>query len=116
MINGPVANQTGRSNNRVCMGWVGRLETDHVCDMLIGWRLLFVSAFPLLEIPNFKTAASADERDLALQTEFLAEIFRQDETPLLVRCAVLRARMELAQKDTAVPRGDRGIVLHLTTH
>src|SRR3954465_8866282 len=76
-------------------------ETDHVCDMLIGWRLLFVSAFPLLEVPNFKTPASADERDLALQTELLAQVFRQDKTPLLVRCAMLRARMELAQKDTA---------------
>ena len=61
--------------------------------MLISGRLLFVSAFSTLQIPNFKAAASANQHDLAFQSHFLAKIFRENEAALLVGHAMLRAGM-----------------------
>src|ERR1700682_4685066 len=104
---GPVANQMGRSNRNAFMIFSPRsLQSDHIRDVLVGRRFFLVSAFPFLQIPNFKTATSADECDLALQAELLAKILRQDQTPLAVGCAVFRARMQLARKDPTVARRD----------
>ena len=72
--------------------------------VLVGGGFLFVRAFPPLQIPNFKTAAAADERDLAFQAELLAKIFRQNEPALFVRCAVFGARMQVARKNAAIAR------------
>ena len=58
--------------------------------MLVGGGFLFVRALPPRQIPNFKTAAAADECDLAFQAQLLAKIFRQNE-PALV-CPMRRAR------------------------
>ena len=74
--------------------------------MLISGRLLLVSALSPLQIPNFKTAATADEYDLALQSNFFTKIFRQNEAALLIGCAMLRAGMELPEKNTAIARGN----------
>ena len=74
--------------------------------MLIGGRFLFMRPFPALQIPNFKTPAAADERNFAFQSDVLAKLLGQNETTLSIRCAVLRARMQLAQKNATIARGD----------
>ena len=74
--------------------------------MLISGRLFLLCALPPLQIPNFKTAATADEYDLALQSNFFTKIFRQNEAALLIGCAMLRAGMELPEKNTAIARGN----------
>src|SRR5207249_9155013 len=102
---GPVANQMDRSNSNAFMiFWSLSLQSDHIRDMLVGRRFLFVSTLPLLQIPNFKTAASADECHLAFQAKLLAKILWQDQTPLPVGCTVFRARMQLTREDSAVAR------------
>src|SRR5205085_2309920 len=65
-----------------------------------------MSAFPFLQIPNFKAAAIADENDFAFQSNFLAKVFRQNEAPLLVGGAVLGAGMQLSKENAASARGD----------
>jgi hypothetical protein len=74
--------------------------------MLVSGSFLFVRALPALQIPNFKAAATADERDLAFQPNVFAKLLRQNETALSIRRAVLRARMQVTQKNTTVARGD----------
>jgi hypothetical protein len=74
--------------------------------MLISRRLLLMSAFSTLQIPNFKAAAIADQDDLAFQFDFLAKIFRQNEAALLVSGAVLGSRMQLSEKNAAIARGN----------
>ena len=75
---------------------VRSLKPDHVGHLLKSGMFLRVRAFPALRIPDFKTAAPANECNFALQSELLAKILWQDETPLPVGCTVFRARMELA--------------------
>ena len=60
--------------------------------------------FAPLQIPDFKTAATADERDLALQLEFFAKFIGENETALFVGRAVLGLRMQLAQIDAQIAR------------
>src|SRR5438270_12826449 len=79
-----------------------RLQTNDVGDVLISGRLLFVSAFSPLQIPNFKAAASANQHDLAFQSHFLAKIFRENEAALLVGRAMLRAGVKLSEKNSSV--------------
>ena len=74
--------------------------------MLIGGRFLFMRPFPALQIPNFKAPAAADERDFAFQSDLFAKLLGQNEATLSIRRAVLRARMQLAQKNAAIARGD----------
>ena len=84
--------------------------------MLVSGGLLFMCAFPALQIPNFKTAAATDQSDLAFQSNFLAKLFRQNETALSIRRAVLRARMQVTQKNPAIARGDSRVRLRRGTH
>jgi len=72
--------------------------------VLISGRLFLVSALPLLQIPNFKTAAPTDQHDLALQSNFFAKIFRQNEAALFVGGTVLRAGVELAKENATIAR------------
>jgi len=74
--------------------------------MLVSGRFLFMGALPALQIPDFKTPAATNERYFALQSNFLAKLLRQNETTLSIRCAVLRTRMQLAQKNATIARGD----------
>src|SRR5664279_6549531 len=104
---GPVANQMGRSNSNAFMIPSPRsLQSDHIRDVLVGRRFFLVSALPFLQIPNFKTAAPADECDLALQTELLAKVLWQNQPPLAVGGTVFGARMQLPREDPAVARRD----------
>ena len=84
--------------------------------MLVSGCLLLVRSFPTLQIPNLETAAAADERNLAFEAGFLAKIIRQNEPALAVGGGVLRARMQLAQKNAAIARGDIGRFLGGRTH
>ena len=72
--------------------------------MLIGRMFLGVRAFPPLRIPDFKTTAAADERDLAFELEQFAKLIRQNEAALFVGRAVLGAGVELPQKDAQIAR------------
>ncbi len=65
--------------------------------------------FRLCRVPNFKTAATADQRDLAFQPKLLAKIVRQNETALFVGGAMLSAGVELAKKNAAIARGNIGV-------
>ena len=106
--------RTGREPDRPlkqqCIHLRCSLQPDHVGDVLVGGGLFLVRALPFRQIPNFKTAAAAHERDLAFQPQLAAKVFRQDETALFVRCAVFGARMQLARKNPAVARRDAVIV------
>ena len=42
-----------------------RSESDKICDVLVSWSFFFVRTFPFLQIPNFKSAASSHQSDLA---------------------------------------------------
>ena len=74
------------------------LQTDDVGDVLVSRRLFLVRFLPALQIPNFKTTATADERDFAFQSDRLAKLFRQNQPALLVGCTMLSARMKLPKK------------------
>lgn len=74
--------------------------------MLISRVLVGVRAFPAWQIPDFEAAPSTDERDLAFQFQFAAKIIRQEETALFVCGAVLRAGVEMAQKNSQIARGN----------
>ncbi len=84
--------------------------------MLVGGSLFLVSPLPALQIPNFKTSATTDERHLALQAELFAELFRQNEAALFVRYAVLSVGMKLPKKNAAITCGngwfDGGVRTH----
>src|SRR2546423_7833623 len=84
--------------------------------MLIRRGFFLVGAFPLRQVPDFKTTPPADQRDLALQAEFAAHVHGQDETSLPVRRAVLGARMEMAQKNPAFLRGNGTVSFGLSAH
>ena len=84
--------------------------------MLIRRGFLLVGALPFRQVPDFKTTPPADQRDLAFQAELAAHIYGQDETTLPVRAAVLGARMEMAQKNPALLRGNRTVSFGLSTH
>jgi hypothetical protein len=74
--------------------------------VLVSRRFLFVRLFPFLQIPNLKTAAAANEHDLALQANFFAKILRQNEAALFVDGAMLRAGVELTKKNAPIARGN----------
>jgi hypothetical protein len=84
--------------------------------MLIGRGLLLVSAFPTLQIPNLKAALPANESNFAFQSKLSAKIFRQYQAPLSVRACVLSARVQVAQKNPAIPGGNILIRFHNRTH
>src|ERR1700674_741134 len=114
---GPVANQMGRSNsNAFIVSLLRPLQSEHVRHVLIRRRFFLVSTFPFLQVPNFKPAPSAHERDLAFQAKLFAKIFGQDEPALAIGGAMFRAGMELAQKNPAIARGDRAVRFSLGAH
>ena len=75
-----------------------------------------MGSLPALQIPNFKTSASPDQCHLALQAKLFAEIFRQHETALFVRCSVLGARVKLPKKNTPIACRNTGLRLRLSAH
>ncbi len=74
--------------------------------MLVSGCFFLMRSLPALQIPNLKSPAPTDERDLALESGFLAKFFRQNEPPLPVRGGMLGARMELPQKHTPIAGGN----------
>lgn len=70
--------------------------------------LLGVGGLAPLQVPNLKTPAPANERDLAFKIEFFAKVIRQDEAALLVGSAVLGLGVELPEKGAEFARGDAG--------
>src|ERR1043166_951476 len=114
---GPVVNQMGRSNSSALIIFErSSLQPDHTGHVLVGGRFFFVRALPFLQIPNFKTAAVSHERDFAFEAKLAAHVFRQHEAALAVRCPVLSARVEVPQKNTAVPRRNRAVTFSPRTH
>jgi hypothetical protein len=91
-------------------------QTNDIGDVLIGWGFFFVRALPPRHVPNFKTALSADESDFAFQSNFAAQIFRQNETTLFVGHTVLSAGMQLSQENSTLACGDVGIVFGDRAH
>ena len=73
-------------------------------------------SLPALQIPNLKAAAPADESNFAFQSEVSAKVLRQDQAPLPVRACVLRARMQLAQENAAITRGNVLVCFRGGTH
>ena len=108
--------RTGREPDRsprtsnVRSSTVPPLESDHVGDMLISGMFLRMRAFPALRIPDFKTAAAADESDLGFELEQFAKLIGEEKAALLVGRAVLGARMELAQINSQVARRNAGSI------
>jgi hypothetical protein len=68
------------------------------------------------QIPDFKTAAPADESDLALQADAFAKIFRKEKAPLAVGRAMLGAGVQLPKKNATVARRHLGIGLDRGAH
>ncbi len=92
----------GRSNN-IAFNILARSSTARSSwPRADTWRSRFLGALPFLQIPDFKTPASAHERDLAFQAELPAMILGQNETTLFVGAAMLRASMEVAQHNAAI--------------
>jgi hypothetical protein len=84
--------------------------------VLVGGRFLLVRSFPALQIPNLKAALPANESNFTFQSELSAKVFRQYEAPLPIRGCVLRARMQLAQKNAAITRGNILVRFRGRTH
>jgi hypothetical protein len=84
--------------------------------MLVGSRFFFVCPFPALQIPNFKTAAIADERDFIFQSDPLAKFLRQNEATLAIRGRMLSARMQVTQENAAIARGNLLVRFCSRTH
>ena len=71
---------------------------------------------PALQIPNLKAALPAHESNFTLQPEPSAKVFRQYEASLPVCARMLRARMQLAQKNAAIAGGHALIYFRSRTH
>jgi len=93
-----------------------RLQADLFRYMLVGSQFFFVCPFPALQIPNFKTTAIAYERDFVLQSNFLTKLIRQNEATLPVCGCMLSARMQLAQKHSAIACRNLLVVFRGRTH
>jgi hypothetical protein len=74
--------------------------------VLVSWRFLLVRSFPPLQIPNLKAAPISHESNFTFQSKLSAKVFRQNQAPLSVRACVLSARMQLAQENAAITRGN----------
>jgi hypothetical protein len=74
--------------------------------MLIRGRFLFMRPFPALQIPNLKTPAAADEGNFLFQSDSFAKLFGQNQTALSICGTVLRARVQLPQKNAPIVRGN----------
>jgi hypothetical protein len=84
--------------------------------VLVSGRFLLVRSFPALQIPNLKAAPISNESDFPFQSELSAKVFRQNQAALTVRACVLSARMQLAQKNAAITRGNALICFRGGTH
>src|SRR6266403_177996 len=84
--------------------------------MLVSRCFLLVRAFPALQIPNLKAALPAHESNFTLQAELSAKVFRQYEAALPVCARMLRARMQLAQKNAAIAGGNALVYFRSRTH
>src|SRR5262245_39322787 len=73
-------------------------------------------SFPTLQIPNLKPSPVADQSDFIFQSDRPAKFFRQNKTSLPVRTGVLRPRMQVPQKNTAIPRGNTLVCFCRQTH
>src|SRR6478672_11471409 len=114
---GPVVNQIGRSNSSALIIFErSSLQPDHTGHVLVGGRFFFMCALPFLQIPNFKTAAVSHERHFAFEAKLAAHVFRQHEPALAIRCPVLGARVEMAQKNPAITRRNRAVTFSARAH
>jgi hypothetical protein len=84
--------------------------------MLVSGRFLLVRSFPALQIPNLKPAPVAHESNFTFQSELSAKVVRQNQAPLSVRACVLSARMQLAQENPAITRGNALVCFRDRTH
>jgi hypothetical protein len=72
--------------------------------VLVSGRLLRVRLLAFLQVPNFKTAAAANEHYFTFQSGLLAKIDRQNEAALFVGGGVLGPGMQLSKENAAVAR------------
>jgi hypothetical protein len=84
--------------------------------VLVSGRFLLVRSFPALQIPNLEAAPISNESNFPFQSELSAKVFRQNKAPLPVRACVLSARMQLAQKNAAITRGNALVCFRGRTH
>src|SRR5205823_7774535 len=114
---GPVENQMGRSNSNALIIFENRsLKSDHIGDVLVGRGFFLVRPLPFLQVPDLETAAATHERYLAFQAKLATHVFRQDEPALAVGGSVFGARMQMAQKNPAVARGNGRVAFRLGAH
>ena len=71
---------------------------------------------PALQIPNLKAALPAHQSNFTLQSELSAKLFRQYEASLPVCARMLRARVQLAQENTAIARRNALVYFRSRTH
>jgi len=82
------------------------LQSNLLRYVLVGSRFLVVCSFPPLQIPNLETPAITDERNFIFKADVTEKLVRHNESTLPVRGCMLGARMQLAQEDAAIARGD----------
>src|SRR2546423_4616096 len=102
MTSGPLANRISRSNSNSFITISVPLKPDQTGHVLVGCVLLFMRAFPALQVPDFKTAAPAHEHDFAFQSQLFAKIIGQKKAALFVCPTVLGAGMKVAQENAQV--------------
>src|SRR4029453_7485800 len=91
-------------------------KADHLCHVLVGSCFVFVRSFPALQIPNLQTPSVTDQSNFIFQPDLPAKLFGQNETALPIRAHVLRAGMQMAQKNPAIPRGNALVCFCCRTH
>jgi hypothetical protein len=72
-----------------------RLQSNDIGNVLISGRFLLVRPFPALQIPNLKPTAATHNGNFALQSNFPAKLFGQNETSLSICGSMLRTRVQL---------------------
>ena len=74
-----------------------------------------MSAFPACQVPDFKTAAPADEGDLAFQVKLLAKFIRKEKPALFIGRTMLGLGMKLPQVDAQIARRNAGNIFRRGT-
>jgi hypothetical protein len=84
--------------------------------MLVSGGFFLVRSFPALQIPNLKPTSVTDQSDLIFQSNLSAKLLRQNKAALPICTGVLCARMQVAQKNPAIPRGNTLVRFCRCTH
>jgi len=84
--------------------------------MLVGGSFLVVRSLPALQIPNLKPAPVTDQSNFTFESNLSAKVFWQYKAALPVRPCVLSARMQLAQENAAIARGNALVCFSGRTH